>query len=208
MVPPQYPPSGPEARSSPLVPIPISPKRSDTRSQESRQHLLSLLYGVAELSTSLRGCGLQSCLGDMARRKVVVEDRNTEHYPPGHRKWAAPEASLLGLPHFTSSVFLTSLSCCSLLLRCQLFLCPREKERSGAAAGCTMSAGKSPERPPAEPNCQPTRHSQTTVHLLNPLSSGSLPLPALGIPGSGGATGSSLMRSPRWKLRRLWSSVM
>lgn len=28
------------------------------------------------------------------------------------------------------------------------------------------------------------------------------------IPGSRVATGSSLMRSPRWKLRRLWSSVM
>ena len=28
------------------------------------------------------------------------------------------------------------------------------------------------------------------------------------IPGSRAATGSSLMRSPRWKLRRLWSSVM
>lgn len=41
-----------------------------------------------------------------------------------------------------------------------------EKEKSGAAAGCTMSTGKSPERPPAEPNCQPGRHAGTAPYPL------------------------------------------
>lgn len=50
-----------------LVPIPVRPERSDTRSQESHDYLLSIFYGDSELSTTeSEGVDYKSCQGDEA----------------------------------------------------------------------------------------------------------------------------------------------
>lgn len=78
----------------------------------------------------------------------------------------------------------------------------REESRT-APGGAKLPAWKvsedsaSPTWPPAPPRL---------CHVLAPPCR--LPCLPPGIPGSSEATGNSLMRSPRWKLRRLWSSVM
>jgi hypothetical protein len=58
----------PNTHSQALVPIPIRPKRSDTRNQENQGYLLSILYGDTELSTRVRGCDLQSHKWQKVRR--------------------------------------------------------------------------------------------------------------------------------------------
>lgn len=100
-----------------LVPIPVRPKSSDTRSQERHDYLLSIFYGNSELSTRVRGCGLQVLPGRRGRRWQRI-DGTERARPPVHRKQQPPSepgspalsfrGSYLGLHSFTSSVFLTS----------------------------------------------------------------------------------------------------
>lgn len=72
--------------------------------------------------------------------------------------------------------------------------CRRERVRSGRPESQTASLQGSLQltHSPAAPQCCCPEPAPKSPRL----------------PGSRGAPGNSLMRSPRWKLRRLWSSVM
>lgn len=153
-------------------------------------------------------------------RRQAAKDRNT--LSTGHQVTGSeqhpkqPRSFLLRLqvrPFITSPLFclphLLSRPCYSVTLALPaVSLSQREGEVGGSSWLHHVSrkeSGAAPGRAelPAW-KASPNDGSPT----LTPVPRGILLQPAPGIPGSRAATGSSLMRSPRWKLRRLLSSVM
>lgn len=177
----------------------------------------------------------QSCWGDEARNQDWAEGQHqTKLRPPSARVVLAalgppspflppllvrPGFHLSRLPHLQRAVPLSrpGLSALRLALVPARSRLQREgkvwsssrlhhvgREESGTApGGAKLPAWKASEdgASPPRPLCLPEAPPRAACPA-------SAPCPPLEIPGSRSAIGTSLMRSPRWKLRRLPSSVM